>query len=69
MFAALITNYMLLWLALTAQLPFEAGNLRLNFMLWCLAVGSPTLVTFSLAMTFANKYYTRRVFKDLSNQV
>ena len=61
-----MTNYFLPWLSLTAQLPFETGSQRGNVMSFCLAVGSPALVTYSLAITILNRSWVRRKFNDLS---
>lgn len=60
-----MTNYFLPWLALTAQLPFETGDLWSNTMSLCLAVGSPAFVTYSLSITILNRYWVRRRFAGL----
>ena len=59
-----MTNYFLPWLALTAQLPFETGDFLSNGMAFCLAVGSPALVTYSLAITILNRYWVRKRFDE-----
>ncbi|KAK5133785.1 hypothetical protein LTR08_007214 [Meristemomyces frigidus] len=64
-FSAAITNYLLPWLALTAQLPFETGDLWSNIMGFCLAVGSPAFVTYSLSITILNRYWVRKKFGGL----
>jgi hypothetical protein len=64
-FSASMTNYLLPWLALTAQLPFEAGDPWSNMLVFCMAVGSPVLVTYSLTITILNRFWVRSVFKDL----
>ena len=60
-----MTNYFLPWLALTAQLPFETGDFLTNAMAFCMAVGSPALVTYSLAITILNRYWVRKQFNKL----
>lgn len=60
-----MTNYFLPWLALTAQLPFETGDLWSNTMSFCLAVGSPAFVTYSLTITILNRYWVRKRFNGL----
>ena len=60
-----MTNYFLPWLALTAQLPFETGDFLSNGMAFCLAVGSPALVTYSLVITILNRYWVRKRFNGL----
>lgn len=63
-----MTNYLLPWLALTAQLPFETGDFLSNGMAFCLAVGSPALATYSLAITILNRYWVRKKFDDTRAQ-
>lgn len=58
---------MLPWLALTAQLPFAAGTAGANSLSWCLALGSPALVTFSLVITILNRNHVRKTFTSLKN--
>lgn len=60
MFLARTTNYLLPWLALTAQLPYEAGDIIPNIMSFFMAIGSPMLLTFSLMMTIFNRRWIRR---------
>jgi len=64
-FSAAMTNYLFPWLALTAQLPFETGDLWSNTMSFCLAVGSPALATYSLSITILNRYWVRKRFGSL----
>uniref|UniRef100_A0A0D2XSW3 Uncharacterized protein n=1 Tax=Fusarium oxysporum (strain Fo5176) TaxID=660025 RepID=A0A0D2XSW3_FUSOF len=54
-FAAAMTSYFLPWLALTAQLPFENAGPSETFVGLCLAIGSPALITYSLALTLFNR--------------
>ncbi|KAK1564022.1 uncharacterized protein LY79DRAFT_169789 [Colletotrichum navitas] len=60
------TNYLLPWLALTAQLPYETGSTEANIIGVCIGLGSPLLMTFSLMMTILNKRWIRKRFKDLA---
>jgi hypothetical protein len=64
-FSAGATNYLLPWLALTAQLPFETGeyNVIANLMSFCMALGSPMLITFSLMITILNQHWIRSKFR------
>ncbi|KAI8934473.1 hypothetical protein NX059_008175 [Plenodomus lindquistii] len=61
-FTSGVTNYLLPWLGLTAQLPYETGSIAGNFESFCLAVGSPMLSTFSLMSTALNAYSTSMTF-------
>ncbi|KLU91738.1 hypothetical protein MAPG_10687 [Magnaporthiopsis poae ATCC 64411] len=67
-FLARVTNYLLPWLALTAQLPYEAGDVVPNIMSFFMALGSPMLITFSLMMTILNKRWLNRKCKDFNQQ-
>ncbi|KAL2259338.1 hypothetical protein VTK26DRAFT_7005 [Humicola hyalothermophila] len=62
------TNYLLPWLALTAQLPYEAGDIIPNLMSFLMALGSPMLLTFSLMMTIFNSRWLRSRCKRLNSQ-
>ncbi|KAI0907045.1 hypothetical protein F4823DRAFT_630677 [Ustulina deusta] len=66
-FSSGATNYLLPWLALTAQLPFETGENEIlaNVMSFCYAVGSPMLITYSLATTILNQHWLRGKFQKL----
>ncbi|KAI6826728.1 hypothetical protein KC332_g1721 [Hortaea werneckii] len=64
-FAAAMTNYFLPWLALTAQLPYETGDPWSNVLSFCMAVGSPTLVTYSLTITILNRFWANKSFGSL----
>ncbi|TGJ83945.1 hypothetical protein E0Z10_g4792 [Xylaria hypoxylon] len=66
-FSSGATNYLLPWLALTAQLPFETGENEIlaNVMSFCYAVGSPMLITYSLATTILNQHWLRETFQKL----
>ncbi|KAI1421679.1 hypothetical protein F5Y12DRAFT_688877 [Xylaria sp. FL1777] len=66
-FSSGATNYLLPWLALTAQLPFETGENEIiaNVMSFCYAVGSPMLIAYSLATTILNQHWLREKFQKL----
>ncbi|KAI0129846.1 hypothetical protein BJ170DRAFT_289950 [Xylariales sp. AK1849] len=66
-FSAGATNYLLPWLALTAQLPFETGeyNVIANIMSFCMALGSPMLITYSLMTTILNQHWLRAKFRGM----
>ena len=59
------TSWLLPWLALTAQLPFETKDKQTNFMALILALGSPSLITFSLASTILNARSINRIFRQI----
>lgn len=64
-FAGGLNSYLLPWIALTAQLPYQTGAFRNDLMSGMLAVGSPTLVTFSLVITISNRRWAKRQFEGL----
>ncbi|KAJ7608733.1 hypothetical protein FB45DRAFT_379373 [Roridomyces roridus] len=66
--AITMTTWLLPWLALIAQLPFEATG-WMNLLSGCLAVGSPALATYSLALTAFNRRYAFRKFRGLKDKV
>ena len=59
-----LLTYTLCWV----QLPYETGDFLSNGMSFCLAVGSPTLVTYSLGITILNRNWVREAYKDLRSQ-
>ena len=65
MFLTRTTNYLLPWLALTAQLPYEAGDVIDNMMSFVIALGSPMLLTFSLMMTILNRRWLRKRVRSI----
>jgi len=65
MFLTRTTNYLLPWLALTAQLPYEAGDVIDNTMSFVMALGSPMLLTFSLMMTILNRRWLRNRVRSI----
>ncbi|TDL13726.1 hypothetical protein BD410DRAFT_688823, partial [Rickenella mellea] len=64
-FASSFTNWLLPWIALTAQLPYQASNSGSNIMSGLIAVGSPNLITYSLTLTILNRCWIRRRFSRL----
>jgi hypothetical protein len=60
-----MSTWLFLFIALIAQLPFEAGSHWYDFLSACMAVGSPALVTYSLALTVLNRSYMSRQFAKL----
>jgi hypothetical protein len=68
-FANAFTSWLLPWLALTAQLPFEAKNPVGNLMSLFMAVGSPALITYSLTLTILNRIWVRRIFGSLHKRL
>lgn len=61
-FATGSTSYLLPWLALTAQLPYETGSAGADIMSVCIGLGSPMLMIISLMMTILNKRWIRKKF-------
>ncbi|KAE9404708.1 hypothetical protein BT96DRAFT_1016074 [Gymnopus androsaceus JB14] len=59
-----MTTWLLPWISLIAQLPFEADG-WLNILSGCLAVGSPALAAYSIALTAYNRWYISREFQRL----
>ncbi|KAJ6489826.1 hypothetical protein C8R45DRAFT_901438 [Mycena sanguinolenta] len=59
-----ITTWLVPWIALIAQLPFEADG-WMDFLSACLCVGSPALATYSLALTMFNRGYITTRFQRL----
>ncbi|KAF7351673.1 hypothetical protein MSAN_01600200 [Mycena sanguinolenta] len=62
-----LTTWLLPWIALIAQLPFEANGWR-DLLSACLCVGSPALATYSLALTTFNRRYITNKFKRLKEK-
>ncbi|EXL89892.1 hypothetical protein NOF04DRAFT_9770 [Fusarium oxysporum II5] len=67
-FAAAMTSYFLPWLALTAQLPFENAGPSETFVGLCLAIGSPALITYSLALTLFNRSWAVDTVRRILNR-
>ncbi|KAF9060608.1 hypothetical protein BDP27DRAFT_1339386 [Rhodocollybia butyracea] len=53
------------WLALIAQLPFEANG-SINFLSTCLSIGSPALAAYSIALTAFNRQYISIAFRKIT---
>ncbi|KAJ7500868.1 hypothetical protein B0H11DRAFT_1855744 [Mycena galericulata] len=62
--AITIATWLLPWIALIAQLPFEANG-WMDLLSACLCVGSPALAAYSLALTAFNRRYIARQFQKL----
>lgn len=60
-----IASWFLPWLALNAQLPFATKDKTTNFIALLLAVGSPSLITYSLALTIFNARWINRTFRHI----
>ncbi|KAF8172536.1 hypothetical protein K438DRAFT_1981387 [Mycena galopus ATCC 62051] len=60
-----LTTWLLPWIALIAQLPFEAEG-WMDLLSACLCVGSPVLATYSLALTALNRGYIAAEFQRLA---
>lgn len=67
-FTTSIGSWVLPWLALAAQLPYETKDRWGNFMSFFLAVGSPMLVTYSLTITVLNCRWINGHFLSLRNR-
>ncbi|KAF7364460.1 hypothetical protein MSAN_01107400 [Mycena sanguinolenta] len=63
-----LTTWVLPWVALIAQLPFEAAGGWMDLLSACLCVGSPALATYSLALTAFNRRYIAAEFKRLKEE-
>jgi hypothetical protein len=61
-FSQKFSSWLLPWLALLSQLPFGAKFRHDNFLSAILAVGSPMLAAYSLALTVLNEQYVVRCF-------
>ncbi|KAL2048664.1 hypothetical protein N7G274_000576 [Stereocaulon virgatum] len=61
--ASSIASWLLPWLALNAQLPFATKDKSTNLMALLLAMGSPALITYSLALTILNAQQINRTFR------
>ncbi|KAJ7136656.1 hypothetical protein C8R44DRAFT_868783 [Mycena epipterygia] len=62
--AITIATWLLPWVALIAQLPFEASG-WMDFLSGFLCVGSPVLAAYSLALTAFNRRYISHKFRQL----
>jgi hypothetical protein len=64
-FSTSVTAWVLPWLALTAQLPYETRSSFNNLLSLLLAVGSPMLITYSLCLTILNNRWINKQFRSL----
>ncbi|KAJ7242964.1 hypothetical protein C8J57DRAFT_1366610 [Mycena rebaudengoi] len=65
LFSQQFSAWLLPYLALVSQLPFGANNRLDNLLSVVLAVGSPTLAAYSLALTVLNGHYIAQRFAHL----
>jgi hypothetical protein len=65
-FSQQFSAWLLPWLALISLLPFGAGDIFENLTSVLLAVGSPTLAAYSLALTALNRRWAAQRFSDIS---
>jgi hypothetical protein len=63
------TGYLLPWLQLVAQLPYETDGPWNSFMSLCMAIGSPALITYSLSLTILNRFWVRQNFYTIYKQI
>jgi hypothetical protein len=59
------TTWLLPWLTLTAQLPYEGSHWRANLLALLLSLGSPTILIMSLTMTVTNGNWIHKKFRIL----
>lgn len=67
-FSLQFASWLLPWLALTAQLPFETKSRACNAQSLFLAIGSPFLIIYSLALTILNARSINREFRELREE-
>ncbi|KAE9366619.1 hypothetical protein N431DRAFT_495066 [Stipitochalara longipes BDJ] len=67
-FSLQFASWLLPWLALTAQLPFETISRARNAQSLILAIGSPLLIIYSLALTILNARSINREFRELCEE-
>ena len=60
-----LQSWFLPWFALTAQLPFGTKQKRSDFMVLLLALGSPALISHSLALTISNTRTINKRFRQI----
>ena len=63
-----VSSWLLPWLALTAQLPFETKDKTTNFMALLLALGSPAVLAYSLALTILNARRINEKFRQVKEE-
>ncbi len=60
-----VSSWLIPWLALTAQLPFETKGRTTNFIALLLALGSPALIAYSLALTILDARWINQKFRQI----
>ena len=63
-----IGSWLIPWLALSAQLPFETKNKTTNIAALLLTLGSPALAAYSLALTLLNARRVNRKFRHVREE-
>lgn len=63
-----INSWLIPWLALTAQLPFETKNKTTNFAALLLTLGSPAIAAYSLAVTLLNARRVNQKFRHIKEE-
>ena len=63
-----ISSWLLPWLALSAQLPFETKNKTTNFAALLLTLGSPAIAAYSLALTLLNARRINQKFRHVREE-
>ena len=64
-FSQSFVSWLLPWLLLTAQLPFETIDWQGDFLVLLLALGNPALITYSLVLTILNARTINRMFREI----
>ena len=67
-FSTSISSWVLPWLALTAQLPYETKDGSTNLLSVLMAIGSPMLITYSLCLTILNSRWINMRFRALCDR-
>ena len=67
MFTSSFSSWLLPYLALAAQMPYEAKDTPGNLMILFITLGSPMLVVYSLILTVANTRWINREFRRLKD--
>ena len=64
-FSQAATNWLLPWVALSAQLPYETAGPFNNVMSVLFAIGSPAFITYGLIITMLNRFQIAERFTEL----
>ena len=67
-FTSSFSSWLLPYLALAAQMPYEAKDTPGNLMILMITLGSPMLVAYSLILTVANTRWINREFRRLKDE-